>query len=620
MSQYGLTSSKVLVFDHGMTSLIQQSPGAVPADGANLSQILIATGSAGLLAALLIALGYGHRTGKITVLARLAERSEHSWLFRGLPGWSAFPLRLALISQLVLLVGIYWDIALRITRGRGDGPLSNIAHYPILFGIFGLCAAGTLAMVLPVGEHPGRAALRITRCWEAPTSGLLLGLAGFFSLLGFPLDAVWQRLFGQDVTLWGPARLMVIGGASLSLVAMALLEREGRFVRTGRAETMRALYVRRSLLCGALLVGLSLFQAEWDFGVPQFRMVFQPLLIAIAAGCALVAARLWVGRGGAVLAVALFVLTRGVLTILVGPVLGGLSSAIPLYVVEALCVEIAAVALARRPLALGVFSGMLIGTIGYTSEYVWTAAAYRLPWSPDMLPEGVAMSLVGGVCGGLIGALLVRALRGELPPARVRNAVFAVAVAGIAAAVVNGLVGTSPEGVRATVAVDEATKQAEVRIEPVSMVQHPTWLTITGWHGDALHVDRLTEVAPGVYRTNQPMPVHGLWKTIIRLHTGRAILATPVYFPPNAARNQPGVSTPAQFTRDALPEYQLLRREAAPSIPSWLWPAASSVVAALSLAYVLALGWGAQRIGRAISGPPCSEVNSTPAHLASDPR
>jgi hypothetical protein len=36
---------------------------------------------------------------------------------------------------------------------------------------------------------------------------------------------------------------------------------------------------------------LSTFQAEFDFGVPQFRLVFQPFLIALAAGVALVAGR-----------------------------------------------------------------------------------------------------------------------------------------------------------------------------------------------------------------------------------------------------------------------------------------------------------------------------------------
>ena len=42
---------------------------------------------------------------------------------------------------------------------------------------------------------------------------------------------------------------------------------------------------------GGLLIGLSTFQAEFDFGVPQYRAVLQPALIALAAGVALVAAR-----------------------------------------------------------------------------------------------------------------------------------------------------------------------------------------------------------------------------------------------------------------------------------------------------------------------------------------
>ena len=54
---------------------------------------------------------------------------------------------------------------------------------------------------------------------------------------------------------------------------------------------------------GGMLIGLSVFQAEFDFGVPQFRLVLQPLLIAVAAGLTLVAARLWIGPGGAITAV-----------------------------------------------------------------------------------------------------------------------------------------------------------------------------------------------------------------------------------------------------------------------------------------------------------------------------
>ena len=40
-----------------------------------------------------------------------------------------------------------------------------------------------------------------------------------------------------------------------------------------------------------MLIALSTFQLEFDLGVPQFQLIFQPMLIMLAAGVALVAAR-----------------------------------------------------------------------------------------------------------------------------------------------------------------------------------------------------------------------------------------------------------------------------------------------------------------------------------------
>ena len=102
---------------------------------------------------------------------------------------------------------------------------------------------------------------------------------------------------------------------------------------------------------GGLLIGLSTFQAEFDFGVPQFRVVFQPVLIALAAGVALVAARVWIGRGGALGAALFFLALRGVVALLVGPVLGETTPSLPLYLGEALRVEAAALLLGAPPAA-----------------------------------------------------------------------------------------------------------------------------------------------------------------------------------------------------------------------------------------------------------------------------
>ena len=56
--------------------------------------------------------------------------------------------------------------------------------------------------------------------------------------------------------------------------------------------------------------------------VPLVRLVWQPILLALAAGIGLVAARVRIGRGGALTAALVFVAIRGLLALLVGPILG----------------------------------------------------------------------------------------------------------------------------------------------------------------------------------------------------------------------------------------------------------------------------------------------------------
>ncbi|SNT49454.1 hypothetical protein SAMN05443665_103587 [Actinomadura meyerae] len=588
--------------------LAGQAP-AKPAGGAALDQIIIASAGAAALTAVLLVLGWGHRTGRLTVLARLARQAERG-PGRGTAGWAALPLQVALVSLLVALLGMYWDISLHISHGRDEGPLANAAHYPILVGLFGIFTSGVLAVVLPKGERPGAAAVRVTRDWYAPAGGVLLAAAGFYALLGFPLDDVWHRIFGQDVTLWGPTHLMLIGGAGLSLVAMMVLEREGRRARPGAGGPPGWVrYARRCMLGGGLLIGLSVFQAEYDFGVPQFRLVHQPLLIALAAGCALVAVRLWAGRGSALAAVAFYMLVRGGVSVVVAGVIGELWAAVPLYAAEAVCVEAAALLLARRPLAAGAVSGLLIGTAGFGAEYAYGQAAFRLPWTPDILAEGMLMAVAGGVAGGLCGALLAEGLAGRFPRPAVARGLFAAAILAVSAAVANGLVIDVPDGRTATVTLtdvrgDAAHRTASARVEfsPAGAVDGPAWLTVTGWQGKGLHVDHLVRERAGVYRTSAPMPLHGDWKTLIRLHDGRTLAGVPVYLPADPAIGAGPVPATERFTRQVQSERSILQRELKTDVPGWLWALCSAVVLACTLVLVLALGWGVARIARLLPG------------------
>src|SRR3712207_8752044 len=128
---------------------------------------------------------------------------------------------MATASLITAVFGMYWDIALPIAVGRDEGPLANPAHYFILAGLFGIFTAGFVAMVLPK-EKPSAASIRLGKDWHAPLGGVLICACGAFSLTGFPLDDVWHRIFGQDVTLWGPTHLMLIGGAAMTLVGIAV--------------------------------------------------------------------------------------------------------------------------------------------------------------------------------------------------------------------------------------------------------------------------------------------------------------------------------------------------------------------------------------------------------------
>jgi len=590
---------------------------AKPAGGAALGQVVIATGAAAVLTAGLLVLGAGHRSGRIGLLARLAARSERG-LGGGMPGWAALPSLVSLISLVTALLGMYWDISLHISRGRDVGPLANIAHYPILIGLFGIFTAGVLAVVLPKGERPGAAAVRITRDWYAPAGGVLLAGSGFYALLGFPLDDVWHRIFGQDVTLWGPTHLMLIGGAGLSLVALMVLEREGRAARSddsGPAVRPWVRDVRRAAITGGLLIGLSVFQAEYDFGVPQFRLVHQPFMIALAAGCALVAARLWIGRGGALLSVVFYMLVRGGVSLVVAGVIGQLWAVVPLYFAEALCVELAAPALARRPLWFGLVSGVSIGTAGFAAEYGWSHVVMRLPWTSDILPEGVIMAVTGGVAGGLLGALLFLGVQGRLPRPAVARPIFAVALVMIAAGVTNGLLITVPRDVRVSVALTDVggdaghrSAGARVTVSPADAVATPSWVTITAWQGEGLHVDRLVALGGGVYRTTGRMPLSGQWKTLVRLHDGRSIGAVPIYLPDDPGIGARRLPAPQRFTRPVQDERRVLQRELKQGVPGRLWTAASAVVLCCTLALVLALAWGVARVSHRL--PVAGETRS----------
>ena len=197
-----------------------------PAAGAELGQVAIVTVGALVMTGVLVWIGTAYRSGRGGLL-EWVDRTSRS--VGGLPGWAGFPALLALLTLIPALFGLAWDESLHIDDGRDAGPLANPSHYLLLAGLFGIFSAGWIAVVAtPRGRKPSPSAVRISGDWYAPVGGVLtLGAAGF-ALLGFPLDDISHRLFGQDVTLWGATHLMMMSGAVIAVLGVVILLAEGR--------------------------------------------------------------------------------------------------------------------------------------------------------------------------------------------------------------------------------------------------------------------------------------------------------------------------------------------------------------------------------------------------------
>jgi hypothetical protein len=120
-------------------------------------------------------------------------------------------------------------------------------------------------------------------------------------------------------------------------------------------------------------------------------------------------------------------------------------------------------------------------------------------------------------------------------------------------------------------AAPDRTVLATVRLDPPQAADNATWFNLTSWQGGSgtygssivgQVVAPLQEVSPGVWRSTVPVPVHGQWKTLLRLATPGSLQAVPVYMPADPAIPADGVAATPTFTRSFVPDKEILQREA----------------------------------------------------------
>jgi hypothetical protein len=580
--------------------------GVAPARGAPLEDLIPATVVALLGISVLAWVAISYRRGGARWLRALAAFASR---VGGLPMWAGLPALVAAVSLLCAMFGFYWDVATHIDSGRDPGPFANPSHYFILAGLVGIALAGFLSVLL--GRDAPRGPVFVG---FAPLGGVLLTLCGVVAVAGFPLDDVWHRLFGQDVTLWGPTHIQMVGGAALATLASWILVREGRFYGSETASRQETpskrpwfLRLREPTLAGAFLIGLSALQAEFDFGVPQFQLVYQPILLMLAAGMALVAARIRLGRGGAILSVAFFLLLRGALALIVGPVLGRTTPHFPLYLVEALVVEAVALRIpTTRRLSFALAGGAGIGTIGLAGEWAWSHIWMSNPWPLELLPEGAIMGFAAAMAGALMGGFIGGALDRDRPASENVRPTYALAGLVLVLFCLAYPAPTQPPRVAADVSLDfveqDGSRAATVTIrpDPPEIAQNALWFDTMSWQG--LDWDRgskklveFEEVAPGEYRSVEAVPVEGEWKTMVRLHNEGYLVALPIYMARDPAIPADGIPARERFRRDFVPDKELLQREAITS-NSPLQRTAYGVLATIAIAWIAAFAWGLNRL------------------------
>jgi hypothetical protein len=116
-------------------------------------------------------------------------------------------------------------------------------------------------------------------------------------------------------------------------------------------------------------------------------------------------------------------------------------------------------------------------------------------------------------------------------------------------------------------------------------------------------LDPLEGADPGVYRTTEPIPVHGGWKSTLRIQQGDGLIALPLFMPRDDAIPAKEVPAAASFTRDFRPDVEVLQRERKQDVSGALTLTAYLTVLAIALALIALIAWSLMRVDRGEARP-----------------
>lgn len=515
-------------------------------------------GPLAVMAAIAAGLGaYGHERG----FAPLRDFAAGASRLTGLDDWAAASVVVLVGGCVFAVEGFLWDVAWHIALGR-DEFLFSPPHICLLLGIGLLGVSGVvgIARATATGADVGwrRGRLRV------PFGCAMLTAAGVVALIGFGVDELWHAAYGIDVTMWSPPHLSMISAAAFSPMAAWLIIAEAGLHNATRVWR----YVLVGFATGATLVALSAWMLEFDLGVPQWQQAFHPLLVALAGGFALSAARAALGRGGALLAMVRFVVIRAALLAVVTLVWHLPIPVFVPYVAAALAVEVAfALARDRSTAWTGVAAGLGVATVGMAGAAALTQWWSWNPWTPGLLraaPAVLATAVAAAVLGTAFGRVTAR------HPGGLRAWQVALCLAAIGVSAASLLPRTTPDLVAdiRTRPAGDGFVSVDVGIEPAGAAEGADRFQAMAWQGGDLVVAPLVLGDDGRYRTEIPVPVGGEWKTMVRIARGAELGAVPLWMPADPVIDAPEVPLAARRRAPFLAESHVLLREAHDG-PTW---------------------------------------------------
>lgn len=316
---------------------------------------------------------------------------------------------LGLVAILTALGGIYWDVTWHATIGRES---FWIPPHLLVYAGVSLLLVSSLGGFALTWRRAGQ--LRTALADRAGGGFVIAALGPIIQMIAAPLDDLWHKRYGLDVTIWSPPHLMGIAGGFVGIYGLLtalggqLSGRDARPVWRGLAPS-EALGV---LLFSAALL-LSMFAlSELDFHLERRDVLRYPLLAGTLAAIPLMGAARYIQRPGAATAVALtYTLFRGLVLLIIWAMGSTDHLSPPVFALAPALVIDLALRWTRQcgVLIAALLTGpaLLIGEWGY--RVVFGAPA----WAPLEVITSLAVITGAVALGGLAGDRLATLLRGE---------------------------------------------------------------------------------------------------------------------------------------------------------------------------------------------------------------